>query len=90
MENRYYVDERSGCVAVMDRRLINKHYNGLHSDTEGVVKYWHGTQQHKTCPTCGHIYSCGWMVDDDSLKAAHEVCDEMNRRESFRGGEELK
>lgn len=39
-EPRYYVDNRCGCVAVCDRTKIDPTYQGLHSGTKGVVKFW--------------------------------------------------
>ena len=39
---RYFVDERSGCVAVRDKKYTDPEYRGLHDDTRGVVKYWQG------------------------------------------------
>ena len=45
--NRYFVDERAGCVAVRDRDETEPDYPGLHCDTKGVVFYRHGRQVEK-------------------------------------------
>lgn len=68
MEERYYVDERVGCIAVRDRTLDNEE-PGLHSDTTGVVKYWHGVNT----PEFG-----GWGVPADTVLAAHAEALRLN------------
>lgn len=41
---RYFVDERSGCIAIRDRWNTNPEYQGLHSDTEGVMVFRTGAR----------------------------------------------
>jgi hypothetical protein len=77
-EQRYFIDERSGCVAVRDRTLTDPDYNGLHNDTEGVVFYRHGRQVRSTCPTCCQSVSKGWEVAPEDLAAAHAECERLN------------
>jgi hypothetical protein len=75
---RFFVDERSGCVAVRDRTVTDPEYNGLHYDTVGVIEYWPGKQVKENCPTCGHQQVLGWVISEDDLKAAHALCDRLN------------
>jgi len=75
---RYFVDERSGCIAVRDRGYTDPDYNGLHADTVGVVRYWGGRPETATCPTCGHTRSNGFSIADEDRQAAHELCDRLN------------
>ena len=75
---RYFIDSRSGCVAVRDSENTDPEYNGLEPDTEGVIQYWHGEQLSETCPTCGIKRMLGWVVSETSLKAAQELCDRLN------------
>jgi len=77
-ELRYYVDLRSGCVAVRDRTLDESGYPGLHEDVPGVVKYWHGEPINTKCPTCGHIRDAGYVVPDATVKEAIALCDSLN------------
>ena len=77
---RYFVDDRSGCLAVRDRTKTDPEYNGLHEDTEGVVQYWHGELVHETCETCGTKRTLGWVVAEDDMKAAQELCDRLNQQ----------
>ena len=76
--NRYFVDKRGGCIAVRERAYTDPEYNGLHGDTPGVVRYWHGTQEFSTCPECGHKRSAGWTVADKDIAAAKALCEELN------------
>lgn len=78
--SRYYVDERGGCIAVRDRERTDPATKGLHADTAGVVRYWHGTQVYHVCPTCGHRRMEGWQVADTDRDAAIALCAEMNAR----------
>lgn len=75
---RFFVDERGGCVAVRDRTETDPKYPGLHPDTRGVVDYWSGVRSTDTCPTCGHKKSDGWTVSQESLGAAHKLCARLN------------
>lgn len=77
-EPRYFVDERSGCIAVRDRENTDPEYNGLHSDTEGVVKFWHGRQVKKVCSECGHHYTDGWEISAHDKTQAILLCAELN------------
>ena len=76
--DRYFVDERTGCIAVRDRNNTDPKYQGLHSDTTGVVKYWHGVPQSAICPTCGNRRPAGWEIADADRQAATNLCAELN------------
>jgi hypothetical protein len=79
--SRYFVDERAGCIAVRDRTLTDPEYQGLHSETPGVVKYWNGEQLGgEPCPTCGRSGSGRWFVPLQSQKEAQMFCAEMNAK----------
>ena len=69
MDKRYFVDERSGIVAVRDRYFTDREYNGLHSDTNGVVKSWGGVYNSKF----GH-----WSVPRASVQEAVKMCASLN------------
>jgi len=79
---RYFVDDRSGCIAVRDRTLTDPDYPGLHEDTTGVVRYWHGNLAPKiVCPICHHARSNGWVISDTVKLAAQKLCDSLNGSE---------
>ena len=78
MSERYFVDQRGGCIAVRDRELTDPYYQGLHSDTTGVVWYAHGQMVRVCCPTCNHITHSHWEVSDTKLKEAQRVCAQLN------------
>jgi len=40
--NRYFVDQRVGCIAIRDSFKTDPDYQGLHSDSIGVIHYRHG------------------------------------------------
>lgn len=75
---RYFVDERGGCVAVRDRSNTDPEYQGLHEDTGGVVKYWHGEQEKRVCESCGHVSWGGWKVSEEFIEEANRLCDQLN------------
>ena len=76
--DRYFIDERGGCIAVRDRENTDPEYPGLHSDTEGVVQYWDGHKTEKKCSECGHVQFAGWEVSEEAKTAAMELCDRLN------------
>lgn len=78
---RYYVDDRSGCVAVRDCTNTDPDYPGLHPDTRGVIRFWMGTKVVDKCETCGHEKVSGWEVTQETLKLAMELCDRLNAKE---------
>jgi hypothetical protein len=75
---RFFVDERGGCIAVRDRVNTDNNYAGLHSDTEGVVKYWHGFRKMKTCVVCKHESLDTWEINADDRFSAYELCEALN------------
>ena len=79
---RYFVDSRCGCVAVRDRTLTDPDYPGLHEDTTGVVRYWHGRiVEGEPCPTCGHVASGSWKVSAHDKAQAVLLCAELNAKQ---------
>ena len=79
MPDRYYIDERGGCIAVRDRERTDPDYPGLHADTEGVVWFAMGEQSRVTCPHCKHESSGGWDISDDLRAKAKRIAEEMNK-----------
>ena len=78
-KERYFIDERSGCMAVRDRTLIGDlRSSGLHSNYPCVVKWWDGVILEKTCPTCKHKTSGGWSIPGTSRAEAQELCRTLN------------
>jgi hypothetical protein len=77
--DRYFVDERGGCIAVRDREKTDPEYPGLHPDTTGVIRYWGGTPIADTCPTCGQRRPAGWEIADTDRRAAVALCAELNQ-----------
>lgn len=69
--SRFFIDERIGCIAVRDRELTEPDYPGLHPDTCGVVKYWHGIQAD------GGV----WALTAASIDEAHRLCELLNAGE---------
>lgn len=76
MDERYYVDERVGCMAVRDRTQKSDR-PCLDDETVGVVKFWRGCNVPDICPTCGH-HSSHWEVPEESRTEAHQLCAKMN------------
>ena len=76
--DRYFIDERTGYIAVRDRNHTDQDYNGLHSNTAGVVKYWDGEPVGYVCSTCGHSTNRGYMIPNSVILAANTLCEELN------------
>ena len=81
---RYFVDIRGGCVAVRDRINTDSDYNGLHNDTDGVVKFWDGTLTKIKCPHCNQTMRTEWTVSDEDIKQAEDLCHKLNIEEPIR------
>jgi len=68
---RFYVDERLGCVAVIDDELRDltcmRHRLRLHGEAPGVVQYWPG-----------EIINDQWVLPNEFIIAAHELCNRLN------------
>jgi len=80
-QERYFVDQRNGSVAVRDRVHTDPEYQGLHGDTRGVVWYKHGELVNEKCPTCGHHLRTTWHVRETDVEKALEVCRRLNAGE---------
>ena len=88
MGDRYYLDRRVGCVAVRDSRVMVEE-NGLHSDSEGVVKFWMGevkVPDKHHCPLCGTYheiaaFGMNWTVSEEIIKEATKFCEDLNNQE---------
>lgn len=76
--HRYFVDSRTGCIAVRDNENTDKEYQGLHPDTQGVVWYRHGVNVVDKCPTCGQNTHAKWEVAGIHVSDAHNLCAELN------------
>lgn len=81
MEPRFFVDDRAGCVAVRDRTLTDPEYQGLHEDTEGVVKFWMKDLQKHRCTSCGHTQS-RW-IDRNEVNEARELAKLLNKEDQI-------
>ena len=70
--DKYYVDERSGCIAVR-KRVEYEIGNGLSSDLPDVVAFWLG---HRVFNEEGLPY---WKISDNQREEAHQLCDSFNK-----------
>jgi hypothetical protein len=76
--DRFFIDERIGCIAVRDREQSNPEDRGLEKDTPGVVKFWMGNKVNELCPTCLRVVSSSWEINEDFKKEASKLCRELN------------
>jgi len=78
--DRYYVDQRIGCIAVRDQTLDDPEYKCLEPDGIGVIKYWHGEfVDGEVCETCHRSFGKVWRVKSEDIVAANELCNELNK-----------
>lgn len=76
MSERYFVDERVGCVAVVDSRVA--HGPGLHADSEAVVWYRKGQRAGERSPSW-----VIWEVPESLRQQADIECARLNRLDSL-------
>lgn len=76
MGERYYVDERVGCMAVRDRTKKSDR-PCLDNETAGVVKFWRALRVVDDCPTCGHRLR-RWKMSHEFRTEANLLCAKMN------------
>lgn len=62
MDDRFFIDERTGCIAVIDRERRDPDDNGLDADRSGVLWYEQGIAVVEVCPHCHHQKSSGWKL----------------------------
>lgn len=62
-QDRFFVDERGGCIAVRDRKNTDPDYQGLHSYARDVVHYVHGYYDREQ-----------WNVHSEDRQYAIELC----------------
>jgi len=69
--DRFFIDDRVGCIAVRDRQRTDPEYPGLHWDTDGVVWYQHGVSGRN-----------GWFVPPEMKEAAQKECARLNAEQA--------
>ena len=76
---RFYIEERTGCIAVIDSTLRDPQENCLEPDTLGVLWFRMG-EQHKCtpCETCGHSSGMKWVVPEKLIDEAIKQADILN------------
>ena len=72
VSNRFFIDERVGCIAVRDKKhpSYDPNYQGLHRDTVDVIFYAHGNKNEK-----------GWYVDERFRRKAQQVLEHLQSLE---------
>ena len=94
MSERFYVDERVGCIGVRDRTedASREDEPGLDTDTTGLVKLWFGVHRTKQCPHCHSTVDGGYDISDVvKIRAKrlavtlNEECQDMTYQEIIDG-----
>lgn len=81
---RYYIDERVGCIAVRDL-MVPLEDSHLDSSTEGVVKFWMGNWRENTCPTCHQKCGGHWEISEEIRADAVRLCEKLNAEDRLGG-----
>lgn len=79
MAERYYVDLRSGCIAVRDRERTIPDEHGLRVNSYGVV--WYRQDRLVSpglCSVCKRPLDGVWTVNTELVEAANELCRMLN------------
>lgn len=77
---RFWVEERAGCIAVVDSEIAKDINRQMDSESKGVIWFKMGEQVPKHyCPTCGK--SCGeqWKVSKLLIDKAIKEADKLNK-----------
>jgi hypothetical protein len=78
---RFFVDERVGCIAVIDRDIYDPDRPGLSADDKGVVRFWRGRHVSGWKKAVGlvpeHVV---WEVPGSCRRAASRMAEKLNRR----------
>ena len=69
---RYSIDERVGCIAIIDTD-IKADSSGLHHYDNHIVKFWYGINLYKYYGGLTH-----WHVPNFLKKRAVKICSELN------------
>ena len=78
--DRYYVDDRVGCIAVRDRTFDDPEYKCLEPDVEGVIQYWPGEMvDGEVCEKCKRPFGKVWTVKPEDIVSAKALCEKLNR-----------
>lgn len=81
---RFFVDERVGCIAVLDRLEIDPENRCLESGTAGVVRYWDADHVDlPCCPTCGHWPGKTWKLSPETVAQANALAAHLNAGNSL-------
>ena len=77
LSDNFIVDDRSGCIAIRDIRLMGDEAPGLHSDYDSVVWMKSKPSIKIHCPACGHARS-DWDDSPELLSEAEAECKKLN------------
>lgn len=75
---RFYVDEREGCIAVRDRTNDDPDSCGLHPYTPGVVWFERGFERRDACPHCQQKMPRVWHLYGGARERADAECRRLN------------
>ena len=76
---RFTVEERTGCIAVIDVTKTDwRMSRGLHADSPGVVWFRMGEQHTHKCRECGQSLGTSWNVPPILVDEAVAEADKLN------------
>lgn len=76
---RFFVEERIGCIAVIDITQSDWPLpNGLHSENRGVVWFRMGKNHVHKCKECGQSLGTSWNVSPEDINDAIAWADGLN------------
>ncbi len=81
-KDRYVIDKRAGCIAVLDTTLATPGDTFLDTETEGVEAVWNSSNKDEfVCPDCGRKF-WRYVIPDEHVIAAHNLAAELNAKET--------
>lgn len=81
MDQRFWIDERSNCIAIRDRRLRSSSCMSpaLTPETEDVVEFFPGHQIDKFDESKPHLSKKIWTVSESTRLQANKICNDLNK-----------
>jgi hypothetical protein len=77
---KYIVDQRAGCVGIIDTSM-ERTRNGLSRQDPETVWFRFGFRVPNICPTCNHERGGEWSLDPKIVEEAIELCRCLNTGE---------
>jgi hypothetical protein len=77
---RFYIEERLGCIAVIDSNKCKYADHDLNENTSGVIWFKTGASHVCECKFCGEKSRTNWIISKKLIEEAVEIADKENEK----------